>query len=163
MIRFVWLVLSLGGWAYLYSRTPDWSGWWTWLPALGALLVYMYGWVLEQRNQVLVFFTCLLWSGVALALKGQVWLIKQPTFPISSVTGLHVLLVIGLLASLFLTFANHRMQHNLMNRRGNVSKQQLVVVKPTVSDRWKAIKRVFTRSKSTDIQLNLGEEIPMKE
>lgn len=162
MIRFVWLVLSLGGWAYLYSRTPDWSAWWTWLPALGALLVYMYGWVLEQRNQVLVFFTCLLWSGAALALKGQVWLIKQPTFPVSSVTGFHVLLVIGLLASLFLTFANHRMQHNLQTRRGNVSKQQLIMVKPTMKDRWKAIKRLFKGEKSQELELYLGEEHPLE-
>lgn len=162
MIRFIWLLLSLCGWAYLYSRTPDWSGWWTWLPALGALLVYMYGWVLEQRNQALVFFTCLLWSGAALALKGHLWLIKQPTFPISSVTGLHVLLVIGLLASLFLTFANHRMQHNLQTRRGNVSKQQLVIVKPTMKDRWKAIKRLFSGEKSQELELYLGEEHPLE-
>ncbi|WP_411347059.1 hypothetical protein [Paenibacillus sp. WLX2291] len=162
MIRFIWLVFSLCGWTYLYAQTPDWLGWWTWLPALASLLVYLHGWVLEQRNQVLVFFTGLLWSGAALALKGQVWLIQQPTFPISSVTGLHVLLVIGLLASLFLTFANHRMQHNLQSRRGNVSKQQLVIVKPTMKDRWKAIKRMFNGEKSQELELYLGEEHPLE-
>lgn len=163
MIRFVWLLLSLGGWAYLYGQTPAWQGWWTWLPACGSLLVYLYGWVLEQRNQVLVFFTGLLWSGCALSLKAHAWLLSQSTAPISAVTALHAMLMIGLLMSLFLTFANHRMQHNLMNRRGNVSKQQLVVVRPTVSDRWKAMKRIFLGTESADIVLNLGEEISRKE
>lgn len=163
MIRFLWLVLSLCSWAYLYAQTPAWQGWWIWLPAFGSLLVYLYGWVLEQRNQVLVFFTGLLWCGSALSLNGYAWLMSQSRMPISAIMGLHAMLIMVLLTSLFLTVVNYCIQHNFMNRRGNVSKQQLVVVKPTVSDRWTSIKRVFIRNKSTEIQLNLGEEIPMKE
>ncbi|MNB91623.1 hypothetical protein D3C75_387070 [compost metagenome] len=140
---------------------PDWFGMWMWFPVIFCLIVYLYGWVLEHENKLIYFFTGSLWTGMVLSGKLNAFLKGQPDFPLSAAAGLHGSLIAGLLFSLFITFANIRLQHNLLNRRGNVSKQQLVVVKPTAADRWKKFKRLFIRSK--DIELNLGDEIPMKE
>lgn len=161
MIGFGWLLLTLSGWAYLYGRLPEWVGWWTWLPAFLCFIVYLYGWVLEQRNKLMYFFTGLLWCCMALSGKLYVFLSEQQDFPLSAFSGFRAALIASLLFAAFLTFANHRIQHNLLNRRGNVSKQQLVTVKPTAADHWKKFKRRFVPS--PDIELNLGEEIPMKE
>ncbi|QQZ58920.1 hypothetical protein JI735_19510 [Paenibacillus sonchi] len=161
MIGFVWLMLTLGGWVYLYWRLPDCAGFWSWLPVILCLIVYMYGWVLEHRNKLIYFFTGLLWTGMALSGRLHAFLKGQPDSPLSAAAGFHAALIAGLIFSSFITFANSRLQHNLLNRRGNVSKQQLVAVKPTPVDRWKKLKRLFIRS--PDIELNLGEEIPMKE
>ncbi|MNC31231.1 hypothetical protein D3C75_795460 [compost metagenome] len=161
MIGFIWLLLTLGGWAYLYVFMPDWVGLWTWLPVILCLIVYMYGWTLEHRNKLIYFFTGMLWTGMALSGRVHAVLLGHPDFPVSASGGFRAALIAGLFLSSFFTFANTRLQHNLLNRRGNVSKQQLVVVKPTAVDQWKKFKRLFVRSK--DIELNLGEEIPMKE
>ncbi|MGG1880334.1 hypothetical protein ABDI30_22565 [Paenibacillus cisolokensis] len=162
MLRFVWLLLTLCGWAYLYWRLPDWPSVLLWVPVIVSLVIYMYGWVLERENKLIYFFTCLLWTGMGLSLKAKEAIATEPSFPISLSGTVHAAFIVSLIISAFLTFANYRVEHNLKNRRGNVSKQQLVQVKPTAADRWNSFKRLFVPSK-TEIRLNLGEEIPMKD
>lgn len=162
MIRFISLLLTLGGWAYLYWRVPDWPLFIPWSLCIGGLIIYLYGWVLERENKLIYFFTSLLWAGIALSLRLKEEIIASPSFPLPITGTVHAAFIVALILSLFFAFANYRLEHNLKNRRGNVSKQQLVHVKPTAADRWKSFKRLFFPSK-TDIKLNLGEEIPMKE
>ena len=146
----------------MYWRPPDWSLVWIWVPSIISLVVYMYGWVLERENKLIYFFNCLIWTGIGLSLKAKEAIAAESSFPFSLLGTVHAAFVISLILSVFFTFANYRMEHNLKNRRGNVSKQQLVHVKPTAADRWNSFKRLFVRSKM-EIVLNLGEEIPMKD
>lgn len=162
MIRFVSLLLTLGGWAYLYWRLPGWPLFIPWSLSIIGLIIYLYGWVLERENKLIYFFTSLLWIGIALCLRLKEEIIATLSFPFSITGTVHTAFIAALILSSFLTFANYRLEHNLKNRRGNVSKQQLVHVKPTVADRWKSFKRLFISSR-TEIRLILGEEIPMKD
>lgn len=162
MIRFVSLLLTLGGWAYLYWRLPGCPLFIPWSLSIISFIVYLYGWVLERENKLIYFLTSLLWAGIALSLRLKEEIIASSSFPLSVTGTVHAAFILSLIISAFLTFANYRMEHNLKNRRGNVSKQQLVHVKPTAADRLKKFKRLFFPSK-TDIKLNLGEEIPMKD
>ncbi len=162
MIRFISLLLTLVGWAYLYWRLPGWPLFITWSLSIVSFIVYLYGWVMEQENKLIYFFTSLLWVGAALSLRLKEEILASPSFPLSITGTVHAALIAALILSMFFAFANYRLEHNLKNRRGNVSKQQLVHVKPTAADRWRSFKRLFFPSK-TDIRLNLGEEIPMKD
>ncbi|MNW42376.1 hypothetical protein D3C74_195440 [compost metagenome] len=162
MTRFITLLLTLGGWAYLYWRLPGWPLFIPWSLSVVSLIIYLYGWVLERENKLIYFFTGLLWAGAALSLRLKEEVIASPSFPLSITGTVHAAFIAALILSLFFAFANYRLEHNLKNRRGNVSKQQLVHVKPTAADRWKSFKRLFVSSK-TEIRLNLGEEIPMKD
>lgn len=164
MIRFIWLLLTLGMWSYEYWRPWSSLGRWVWVPLVLALIVYLYGWVLERENRLIPFFSGSIWASLGGIVEFHMFIRTHPDFPLSTTILVRALLIIGMIVALFLTFANYRLQHSLLNRRGNVSKQQLVVVKPTVADRWTKLKRVFLRgTASSEIELNLGEEIPMKE
>lgn len=162
MIRFIWLLLTLSGWAYLYWQLPGWPLFIPWSLSIVGLIIYLYGWILERENKLIYFFTGLLWAGIALSLRLKDEITTAPSFPVSVTGIMHAAFIAALILSLFFAFANYRLEHNLKNRRGNVSKQQLVHVKPTAADRWKSFKRLFFPSK-TDIRLDLGEEIPMKD
>lgn len=164
MIRFIWLLLTLVVWIYEYWCPHSELGRWVWIPLSLALIAYLYGWVLERENRLILFFSGSIWASLGGIVEFHIFLRTHPDFPLSTSVVVRALLIIGMIVALFLTFANYRLQHSLLNRRGNVSKQQLVVVKPTVTDRWKKLKRIFLRgSASSEIELNLGEEIPMKE
>ncbi|MBG9796069.1 hypothetical protein ABD76_28015 [Paenibacillus dendritiformis] len=162
MTRFIWLLLTLSGWVFLYWRLPNGPLLWVWVPSVISLFIYMYGWTLERENKLIYFFACLLWAGIGLSLKAKEAVATESSFPISISGTAHAVFIVSLIISTFLTFANYRAEHNLKNRRGNVSKQQLVHVKPTAADRWNSFKGLFVRTK-TEIVLNLGEEIPMKD
>lgn len=163
MYRFICLLLTLGGWVFLYWQIPNMSAWWMWILTIVAFISYLYGWVMEYRNKLLSFFNLTLWAGSGLVLRLQAYILSQPKFPFPMTGTVHFAYCFALFIACFLTFANVRVEHNLKNRRGNVSKQQLVQVQPTARERWQKFKRLFVKDSEEKIILNLGEEIPIKD
>lgn len=161
MIRFIWILLTLNGWAYLYWCTPEWSAVWMYIPAVLCLVSYLYGWMLEQNNKLIYFFASLLWTGNGLSLMLGSYVAAEKDFPFSINGMVHTALIMTMLFATFFTLSNYRLAQSLLNRRGNVSKQQLVHVRPTAKDYFMKFKRLFKHNQ--EIMLNLGEEIPMKE
>jgi hypothetical protein len=139
------------------------SAWWMWLLVIGCFINYLYGWAMEYRNKLLSFFNLILWTGSGFVLKLQDYIQTQPKFPFSMLGTIRFTYCFALFIACFLTFANVRVENNLKNRRGNVSKQQLVQVQPTARERWQKFKRLFVKGSEEKIILNLGEEIPMKD
>ncbi|PYE49317.1 hypothetical protein HUB98_03840 [Paenibacillus barcinonensis] len=161
MIRFIWFLLTLSGWAYLYWRTPELSAFWMYFPAGINFIMYIYGWMLERNNNLMYFFGGLLWTGNGLSLQLGEYVLTSKDFPFSMSGMVHTALIGTMFIATFLTFSNYRLAQSLLNRRGNVSKQQLVHVRPTAKDYYLKFKRLFVQNE--EIVLNLGEEIPMKD
>ncbi|WP_028592414.1 hypothetical protein [Paenibacillus massiliensis] len=145
----------------MYWRTPELSTIWMYIPAALCFVSYLYGWILERNNKLIYFFAALLWTGNGLSLKLGTYVASQKDFPFSTDGMVQSALIMTMLFSTFLTFSNYRLAQSLHNRRGNVSKQQLVHVRPTAKDYFEKFKRLFKRNQ--EIKLNLGEEIPMKD
>ncbi|ALP37988.1 hypothetical protein ASL14_19140 [Paenibacillus sp. IHB B 3084] len=161
MMRFIWVMLTLSGWAYLYWRTPEWSAVWMYVPAVLCFVNYLYGWMLERSNKLIYFFSLLLWTGNGLSLMLGTYVAAQKDFPLSKDGMVHTALIMTMLFTIFFTLSNYRLAQSVLNRRGNINKQQLVHVRPTLKDYYTKFKRLFKSNK--EIVLNLGEEIPMKD
>jgi hypothetical protein len=160
MIRFIWLILSLTGWGTILYMMPR-------LPPVVFLIMagisaagYLYGWVMHKRNWFIHFFTSCLWAGIWIACKGMAahaehadWL--PLSIPPSTIG--KTLMILGMVVSLFLTFANYRIALNFVQRRGNIDRDMLGRLHGDQNP-WERFIRRLKRKKGLLIQL--GEEVP---
>jgi hypothetical protein len=160
MIRFIWLILSLTGWGtilYMMPRLPPV----VFLITAGISAVgYLYGWVMHKRNWFIHFFTSCLWTGVWIACKGMAAYAEHADrLPLSipPATIGKTLMILGMVVSMFLTFANYRIALNFVQRRGNIDRDMLGRLHGDQNP-WERFIRRLKRKKGLLIQL--GEEVP---
>jgi|GEM_PF-6422797 len=162
MARYVWLVLTLVGWALVAAYVPRMPP----VVFLGLAGVsaagYLYGWAVRRRNWLSYFFASGIWLGAWAAYEvmagweeggwGQ-WLAPW-------VLG-KVVMAASLPVAGFLTFANYRISLNYIQRRGNIDRDLLGRLHRDTGP-WEAIKRLFRRRRKGEVVIDLGEEIPFE-
>lgn len=160
MIRYIWLLVTLIGWAVIFFVQPS-------LPPIIYLIsfgvsaaAYVYGWVLPKRNWLIHFFTAILWIGIWSAAQGMALyekLIDQIPVHVQPIIIGKTLMILTLIASGFLTFVNYRISLNFVQRRGNIDRDMLGRLYEN-SNPWRKLLRRIKQKKGLLIQL--GEEVP---